>query len=215
MDDSLRHRARVARGGIQSGALRGQALKEALLSVPFTERDAWVDELLAIEEVPSDMPGLPRESVPYLPCGVEEILALPVQPDDVFVDLGSGLGRVVILVHLLTGIRTHGIELQDHLVQGAQERCRELGLDRVTFTHADAGTCELDGSIFFLYAPFTGETLKRALQRIEVLARRRPVVLCTVGLELHDVPWLQARKSGCVSLAIYDSGPRMAADDDW
>lgn len=208
MDDSLRHRARAARVGIKSGALRGDGLKELLLSVPFIDRDAWVDELLGIDEIPSDMPGLPAESVPYLPCGVEEVLAVlqgTIRPDDVLVDLGSGLGRVVILAHLLAGIRTHGIELQEHLVQGARARCRDLGLDGVTFTHADASTCELDGSIFFLYAPFTGEMLQRAILSLKEIARRRAIVVCAVGLEFHDVPWLAARESPIVSMTIYDS----------
>ncbi|MDP1824875.1 MAG: methyltransferase domain-containing protein [Archangium sp.] len=208
MDDSLRLRARTARVGIKSGALRGDALKELLLSVPFIDRDVWVDELLGIDEIPSDMPGLPPESVPYLPCGVEEVLAVlhgTIRPDDVLVDLGSGLGRVVILAHLLAGIRTHGIELQEHLVQGARARCTELGLDGVTFAHADASTCELEGSIFFLYAPFTGAMLARAIHRLEEIARRRSIVVCAVGLEFHHVPWLRARESPSVSMAIYDS----------
>lgn len=208
MDDSLHLRARAARVAIRSGALRGDAFKAVLRSVPFVDRDAWVDELLGIDEIPSDMPGLPRESVPYLPCGVEEILALlerPLQPDELLVDLGSGLGRVVILAHLLTGVRAHGIEIQQHLVEGARSRCAELALDRVTFAHADASDCELDGSIFFLYAPFTGEMLQRALRRLEAVARRRSIVVGAVGLEFHDVPWLHCRPTSSVSITIYDS----------
>jgi hypothetical protein len=209
MNEALRLRARTARAEIASGALRGTALRERLLSVPFRDRDVWTDELLGFEEPPSDVPNLPRGSVPYLPCGVDEILAMvrevPVRSDDELVDLGSGLGRVVILVHLLCGVRARGIEIQEPLVHGARARCAELALADVSFVHADAAEVALDGSIFFLYAPFNGQILEAVLRRIEVVARRRPLVVCAVGLELQGLDWLRPRESSNVSLALYDS----------
>jgi hypothetical protein len=82
---------------------------QRILSVPHAERDAWVDALLALPELPADSPGLPAGAVPYLPAGVAEILALvseaPLREGDELVDLGSGLGRVAILAHLLSGAR--------------------------------------------------------------------------------------------------------------
>jgi len=209
MDDSLRLRARTARAEITSGALRGAALLDLLLSIPFLERDAWTQKLLGIEDPPLDIPDLPRGSVPYLPSGVAEILAVvldvPVRAEDEFVDLGSGLGTVVILAHLLTGARARGIEIQEPLVHSARARCAELSLPRVSFVHADASDTELDGSIFFLYAPFNGKMLTRALRRLEEVARRRHIIVCAVGLEFRDVSWLVPRKSSHVSLMLYDS----------
>jgi hypothetical protein len=64
---------------------------------------------------------------------------------------------------------------------------------------------ELDGSIFDLYAPCNGEMLARVVRRLEDVARRRPIVVCTVGLEFQGVPWLLPRRSSSVSLSIYDS----------
>lgn len=194
----------------ESGGLRGKALLSRILSVPFRDRDAWVNELLGFDDATAtpDVPDLPRESVPYLPCGVDEILGMssevPLGPDDELVDLGSGLGRVVILAHLLTGARAKGIEIQRPLVEKARSRARALGLD-VSFTHANAADEELDGSVFFLYAPFSGRTLRGVIARVEAVARRRPVVVCAVGLELRDVPWLAARTTSCAALSIYDS----------
>ena len=209
MNDSLRLRARTARAEIESGSLRGAALLELLLSIPFFDRDTWVDELLGFEAPPPDIPDLPHGAVPYLPSGVEEILAMvlevPVEPDDEIVDLGSGLGRVVILAHLLSGARARGVEIQEHLVHSARARCAELALAAVSFVHANAAEAELDGSIFFLYAPFNGAMLQRALHRLEEVARRRPIVLCAVGLEFHDVPWLLPTKTSSVALTRYDS----------
>ncbi len=209
VDDSLRIRARAARAEIASGALRGAALLELLCAVPFCDRDAWVDELLGIEPPPPDAPDLPRGAVPYLPCGVDEIIATvqdaPVGPDDELVDLGSGLGRVVVLAHLLSGARTRGIEIQAPLVDRARARCAALGLTAVSFVHGDAAGAELDGSIFFLYAPCNGDLLARVVRRLEDVARRRPIVVAAVALELPDVPWLAARSTSRVALTLYES----------
>jgi hypothetical protein len=207
VEDSLRLRARSARAGIATGALRGAPLIELLRSIPFLDRDNWSDELLGIELPPPDMP-LPRGSVPYLPCGVDEILTMvveaPVRAGDVLVDLGSGLGRVVILAHLLSGARARGIEIQDHLVQRARAHCAELALPDVTFVHADAAQTELDGSIFFVYAPCNGAMLARLLDRLAAVARRRPITIAAVGLDF-DVGWLRPRKTSSVALTLYDS----------
>jgi SAM-dependent methyltransferase len=208
VDDSLRLQARAARAEIASGALRGAALRALLCVVPFLDRDAWVDELLGIEPPPPDAPDLPRGAVPYLPCGVDEILALvqeAVGPGDELVDLGSGLGRVAILVHLLSGARTRGIEIQAALVDRARARCAALGLTAVSFVHGDAADAELDGSIFFLYAPFNGAVLARVVRRLEDVARRRPIVVAAVALELPDAPWLAARSTSSAALTLYES----------
>ena len=71
--------------------------------------------------------------------------------------------------------------------------------------HGDAAETELDGSIFFLYAPFTGEVLRRVLHRLEVVAHRRRIVICAVDLELHEAPWLFSRETSSASLVLYES----------
>jgi hypothetical protein len=199
---------RLVRAAIESGALHGTALLRLLLSVPFRNRDVWVDEVLGFEPPPPDIPDLPRESVPYLPCGVDEILAMlrevSVGSEHELVDLGSGLGRVVILSRLIAGARAHGIEIQEPLVRRARARAVALGAD-VSFTHANVADVELDGSIFFLYAPCNGEMLTAVLARLKEVAERRPIVVCAVGLEFQGVSWLVPRKIECVSLAVYDS----------
>lgn len=188
--------------------LRGQALLERLLAVPPRDRDVWTDELLGLPEPPPDE-ALPPGAVPYLPAGVEEILTLvreaPLRPGDELVDLGSGMGRVAILAHLLSGARARGVEIQAALVREATACCARLGLPDVTFTCADAAEVDLDGSVFFLYAPFGGETLARVMRRLEAVARRRPIVVCAVGLELPGERWLRQRSSSTASLTFYDS----------
>jgi SAM-dependent methyltransferase len=212
VDEALRHRARAARADVVSGALRGAALAAALRSIPLLDRDAWLDELLGIEPPPPDVPDLPRGAVPYLPCGVEELLALvaeaPVEHCDDLVDLGAGLGRAAILCHLLSGARASGIEIQAPLVDRARTLVAGLGLagDQVSFACGDAGAIDLDGSVFFLYAPCNGEMFARLVRRLEDVARRRPIAIAAVGVELPAARWLTARATSCAQLTLYDAG---------
>lgn len=181
-------------------------LLDRLRQIPRADRDAWVDAQLGLPEAPFEE-RLPPGGVPYLPCGVDEILAMveaiPLRPTDRFVDLGSGLGRVAILAHLLSGARAHGIEIQEPLVQLARATAERLGLgDRVTFTCADCAEATFDGTVFFLYAPFNGDLQKRVLARLAQAPR--PFVVATVDLDLGHVPWLRARPDDGRPVTIYD-----------
>lgn len=211
MDEALRTRARLAREEVRAGRLRGGALWDALRAVPARERDGWVDALLGLPDTPDDLPGLPPGTVPYLPCGVDAILRVareaPVGPHDVFVDLGAGVGRVALLVHLLTGARAVGVELQPHLVARARASAAELGLDAVELVAGDAASGDVpEGTVFFVYASFNGATLARVLARLERVAARRRIVLCAVDFEVHDRPWLRARRASSPELVFYDAG---------
>ncbi len=209
MNQDLVRKARVARAALQSGALRGAALWTQLLAVSPFARDAFTDELLGFSEPPPDIANLPPGAVPYWPCEVDEILAMvkhvPLRQDDELVDLGAGLGRVVILAHLLSGARACGIEIQAPLVKCAKAYAEELALHEVTFFHADAADVALDGSVFFLYAPFNGKMMTQVLGRLHAVARRRPIVLCAVGLEFPKENWLRRRQIGSPALSLYDS----------
>jgi hypothetical protein len=65
-----------------------------------------------------------------------------------------------MLAHLLTGATAVGIEAQQHLVDRGRRRGHALGLERVRLLHADAATVALEGTVFFLYSPFNGPTLR-------------------------------------------------------
>lgn len=211
MNEDLRLRARVLRAEIIDGArgkkLRGHALADLIRDAPPRDRDTFVDEMLGFDHIPGDS-ELPRGGTPYLPCGVEEILRMvrevPLRPTDTFVDLGSGVGRVAILAHLVSGARAGGIEIQRPLVGVARERVEALRLPDVTFVLGNVVDVELDANVFFLYSPFGGDMLRAVLAKLEALARTRAIVVCTVDMELH-APWLVARRSTSLALTIYDS----------
>lgn len=193
------------------GQLRGATLLNALLAVPPRDRDTWIDGLLGLPAFAPDR-DLPRGCVPYLPCAVEavvrSVIEVPITPKDLFVDLGAGLGRVAMLVHLLCGARAVGIEIQPHLVaQGraalAASRLRHVDVE---LRQGDAtATVEPNGTVFFCYASFNGAALHQVLERLREVAERRAITLCVVDFDLHGQPWLQRRPAHDAHLSIYDS----------
>lgn len=177
---------------------RSPAQRRAELdAVHPASRDAWLDRLLAIDGLPDDEPSLARGCVPYLPCPVDTILAAidlaAITSADTFVDLGAGLGRVLALVRLVTGARAIGIELQPALVQRSAALLDAARLGDIAVHHGDAAT-SLDvaatGTVFFLYCPFSGERLDRALAGLATIAACHPIRVCCVDLPLPRRDWL-------------------------
>ncbi len=181
-----------------------------LSSLPPEERDAAVEQYLGIAR-PIPSPAPPGEYlIGYHPSGVAAIVqafvGVPVTADDVVIDLGAGLGKVVMLARLLTGATARGIEIQPALVDRARAAAARLGID-VRFTLADARDASLtDGTVFFLYAPFEGPVLAHVLRRLHAVATTMPIVVCALGVDLErDAAWLSPRPSKAFWLTIYDS----------
>jgi SAM-dependent methyltransferase len=210
--------AEEARHLIASGRHRAPAFRAALLGVPAGERDAWVDLVLGLDELPADGPALPAGGVPYLPCPVEVLLRIvdeaPVRASDLFVDVGAGAGRALALVHLLTGAGAIGLEIQPALVRGARDLAARLGLSGVRCIEGDAATLGafmLEGSVFFLYCPFSGARLERVLDALEPIARTRQLRVCCVQLPLPPRSWLTREPDRGGPLELYRSTPAARA----
>lgn len=203
----------TARSLITRGLADPSLFRAALLGVPPSERDAWLDLVFGLGELPGDGPDLPRGCVPYLPASVDTLLRVvelaPVRSSDVFVDIGSGLGRALALVHLLTGARAVGLEIQAELVRAARHLMKRLQLSRVSCIEGDAAklTGAVDaGSVFFLYCPFSGDRLAKALADLERVARTRMIRVCSVDLPLPPCPWLTRQEAAPPGdLTIYRS----------
>lgn len=212
MDAELRERAERVRALIEDGRCAPALFRAALDGVPPTARDAWVDLALGLPEPPGDGPELPRGCVPYLPCATEALLGATkhagVGPSDVFVDVGSGVGRATSLVHLLTGARAIGIEVQPALVAAARHLVMRLGLPAVSFVEGDAAhaTAALAaGSVFLLYCPFSGDRLRKLLDDLEAVARTRPIRICCVDLPLPRCDWLEPVPAPSLALTVHRS----------
>jgi SAM-dependent methyltransferase len=207
--------AEEARRAIECGRHDPAAFRAALLAVPVGERDAWVDLVLGLDDLPADGPALPAGGVPYLPCPVDLLLRMvdeaPVRSTDVFVDVGAGPGRAIALVHLLTGAGAVGLEIQPELARAADALTARLGLSRVRCIEGDAAAVAafmVIGSVFFLYCPFSGVRLAKVLDDLEPIARTRPLRVCCVHLPLPGRPWLTPVPGRGGELEIYSSGPR-------
>lgn len=177
--------------------LQPTEFRSALLRLPAAEREAWVDRLLGLEAPLHDGTDLPRGCVPYLPCPVDALICAldraQVGPGDVVVDVGSGLGRALVLTQLCTGARVIGVEVQAHLVALARELVARTRIAGASLVHGDASEVVhlfSNATVFFLYCPFSGERLRTLLAGLEVLARSRPLRICGVCLpDLHQ-EWL-------------------------
>jgi hypothetical protein len=165
----------------------------------FDGLDIVVDGVLEIDSH-DDLGELPDpEMVHYEPTPARIMLDfvdhVPLTDADVFVDVGSGLGRVAILVNLLTGVRARGIEINPILCADAQRKAHDLGLRNVDFVCADAREADYrDGTVFFFFTPFRGALRQAVLDRLRDEARTRPIRICTFGSitrRVAEQPWLQ------------------------
>jgi SAM-dependent methyltransferase len=212
MDDSHQASAEKVRSLIERGLHDRGMFRAALLTVPPEIRDGWLDIVFGLGDLPNDGPELPRGCVPYVPSSVDALLRVveqaPVRASDVFVDVGSGLGRAAALVHLLTGAAVIGLEIQPHLVIGARDLAARLLLSRISSVEGDAaklaGYIPI-GSVFFLYCPFGGERLARVLGGLKHIARTRELRICCIDLPLPPCSWLTLDPPLASDLAIYRS----------
>lgn len=190
--------------------MRGAELLAWLASVAPKERDRAAEEHLHIREHTHSWSPPGEHLVGYHASGVapivRAIVEIPVMADDVFVDLGAGMGKVVMLVHLLTGAKARGIELQGALVDHARASAARVGCD-VDFAYGDVRDAYLeDGTVFFMYTPVTGPAVDELLRRLMAVASRHAIVVCCLGFDLDRLaPWLVRRNVDAFWLSIYDS----------
>lgn len=188
-----------ARTAIQAGTLTGQVLRHYLngftaysaensecVYMSYDGLDVLVDGLFALKEAPAPTLTPAIEMVHCEETPARLLLDLidhtTFRPTDVFYDLGSGLGQVVLLVHLLTGVRAKGVEIEPAFCDFARQQAQRLGLVNVAFINTDARTADYhDGTHFFMFTPFRGHLLQTVLRRLQQEAQQRPIRLYTFG----------------------------------
>jgi hypothetical protein len=180
----------------------------------FDYRDELLSGVLQLSE-PSEPNSQPSpEMVPYQPTPVRHILhliaAAMVAEDDVFVDLGSGLGHVPLLVSMITGVQSLGIEMQAAYVVSAGKCAQSLQLSRVQFIAQDARDADLcRGTVFYLYSPFKGSILADVLGALRRESMHRPIKICSLGPCTHkvsDETWLKTSElSDTGSITVFNS----------
>jgi SAM-dependent methyltransferase len=117
-----------------------------------------------------------QENWPYLggewPAVYFALRALRPGPTDVFVDLGAGKGRVLLIASRLPYRRVVGVELDPELAQCARRNVaqaqRKLRAGTVACETANVLDWPFpdDASTVFLFNPFYGQTFRRAITGI-------------------------------------------------
>jgi hypothetical protein len=195
-----------------------RSTKRADMIAGYDALDVAVHGLLLTDATPRETIVRDPEMVQYEATPVQAILAMideaQIGPEDVFYDLGAGLGHVAILVHLLTGARTCGVEVEPAFCAYARASAARLGLSGVTFITADARRADYgEGNVFFLFTPFRGSILRGVLGRLQEQAALYSIRVCTYGTCTHEVarvPWLQVQRANMVHdfrLAVFHSLP--------
>jgi hypothetical protein len=200
-------RQRIASGDYTSSWLRQQLVTyaggdwsdESEPNEGYDSLDALVHGLLLAEPAPEEVRQREPEMVPYQPTPARIVLEMvdktDFRPDDVFYDIGSGLGQVAVLVHLLSGARTRGLEVEPAYCHYARRCARGLNLSHVEFINVDAREADYsDGTIFFLYTPFEGGMLDQVLGKLRDESRKRSIRLYTYGpctLLVSQQAWLE------------------------
>ncbi len=154
--------------------------------VCYDALDIFVNGLLRIDVALEETKQREPDMVFLQPTPARIVLELieeaNITKDDVFYDLGSGLGQVPILVGLLTGAKTKGIEFEAAYCDYAQQSARRLNLSHVEFVNLGARDADYsDGTIFFMYTPFTGKLLQDVLEKLKGESRKRTIRICTYG----------------------------------
>jgi tRNA/tmRNA/rRNA uracil-C5-methylase (TrmA/RlmC/RlmD family) len=218
------------RSGIKSGAYTGRRFKSLIneyvdfsaddskyqQETGYDNLDVFVNGLSPLQTMPKQTRNLEPEMVYYQKTPARIIFELVENVhfgnDDVFFDLGSGLGQVAILINLLTGVTVKGVEFEPAFCSHARVCAAELNLTNVTFINADARKADYsDGTLFFMFTPFRGGIMQEVLEilRRESLSRKIKIITygpCTAQVALQN--WLHfatPKNDSTYKLAVFSS----------
>jgi len=179
-----------------------------------TKSDLGYDNPLVNKYAPTDYRGF-----------MKVMKRVRIRPgEDVFVDLGSGMGRVLIMAGLFPFRKIIGVEMSPELIRQAAENidrarkkltCPDIELVESSLTEY---TLPPEASILYFYVPVRGEMLSRVLQGIHDAALAAPRKVTFVCHEpapfeeiAHEHPWLTKRAEftnlSRIPYALYEYEP--------
>jgi len=173
--------------------------KKEFEATGYDNLDIFINGLLPVKTIPEQAKPLEPEMVYYQKTPARIVFEMVEQShfleEDVFFDIGSGLGQVAILVNLLAGITTRGVEFEPAFCGYATRCAMELNLPNVSFTNIDARKADYsEGTVFFMFTPFKGKMSQEVLDilRKESLLRKIKIITygpCTAAVE--EQSWLR------------------------
>lgn len=163
----------------------------------YDNLDILINRLLSTGTIPEARRDLEPEMVFYqkTPARIIFELSKKINRDDIFFDVGSGVGQVVILVNLISGAKAIGIEFEPAYCNYAKEVASGLDLVNVLFINEHAKNIDYSiGSVFFLYTPFYGKMLREVLALLQKHSFNKRIRIFTYGpcsMKIAEQNWLQ------------------------
>jgi hypothetical protein len=201
------------RAAMRAGTYRPPDFWRELALLAHYDWDPFVQKLFDIDEPPAPEHEVTEDMVRYHPSMLKVLLAMfaSLRPEDVLYDLGSGLGKVVLLAGWLTEARVRGVEIDPAYHRFALERVRGLGLSRVELHNADVRALDYaDGTVFYFYVPFVGETMGAIIAKLARVAADHPITLWSLGRSTERFaaePWLERTSGTGPNLGTFRSRP--------
>jgi hypothetical protein len=152
----------------------------------YDQLDVFLNGLLADRPIPEPTIARAPEMLFYQKTPARIIFELTrlaeLKPGDLFVDIGSGLGQVCILVNLISGAAASGIEYEPAYCHYAKTSASQLNLPNVDFINKDGRYGDYaQGTVFFLYTPFEGRMLQNMLDILQKESQKRTITIFTYG----------------------------------
>ncbi|HTD40829.1 MAG TPA: hypothetical protein VK671_09430 [Mucilaginibacter sp.] len=154
--------------------------------IGYDNLDVFINKLLSVEAVPNATIAAEPEMVFYQKTPARIILKMTdlaqLSKNDVFFDLGSGLGQVAMLVNLISGATARGIEYEPAYCDYAKACASQLNLSNVEFINTDARKGDYSkGTVFFMYTPFEGSMLQDMMEILQKESQKRTIRIFTYG----------------------------------
>ncbi|MFA6083673.1 class I SAM-dependent methyltransferase [Mucilaginibacter sp.] len=154
--------------------------------IGYDNLDIFINGLFPFQDMPEQTKELEPEMVYYQKTPARIVIELAEKShfmnEDVFFDLGSGLGQVAILINLLAGITVKGVEFEPAFCNYARDCAAALNLSDVTFINTDARKADYsEGTVFFMFTPFRGEILQDVLEILRKESLHRKIKIITYG----------------------------------
>jgi len=148
--------------------------------------DELISGILQFDEPLAEVVPLESEMLSYQPTPARHILDFinrtALTERDSLIDLGSGLGQVLLIASICTGASCTGIELAPSYIDCARKSARSLNLNNVRFIQGDARAADWsEGTVFYLYTPFIRTILRDVLNSLRHEGVRREIRICTFG----------------------------------
>ena len=108
---------------------------------------------------------------------------LNLSKDDTFYDLGSGYGQVPMFLSINSEAKFKGVELMRDRLAQAKTTTKKLGLENVSFIDGNVVDVDFsDGNIFYMFNPFSQETLQIVADKLKEIARTKKIKVVSTGV---------------------------------